>query len=255
MADYSKWEEKRVQVTSLLLDSENPRIPPTPKPMEQRELIAELVQHDKVIELAKDISNDGYSPVESLIVLRQGGKSIVLEGNRRVAALKLLLSPDTAPTEVLRQVRAFAANFDANSIKTVRALFAPSREAAAPLIMQKHTRSQVEQWEPVMKARFYRKLADGGLSAADMAKRYGGTAGEVAEFLRLEAAYELACRIDLPEAIRAKVHDPRSFPVYVLGGCSTHRRRAKRLALALMRKVRFQGASLPRNSRRASRAS
>lgn len=216
MVDYSQWEEKHVQVTSLLLDAENPRIPPTPKPMEQRELIAELVQHDKVVELARDISSDGYSPIESLIGLRQDGKMVILEGNRRLAALKLLLSPDSAPANVVTKVRSYASDVDADSIKKVRVLFSPSREAAATVIMQKHTRNQIEKWEPVMQARFYRKLADAGLSTVELAKRYGGTPGEIAEFLRLEAAYELACRIDLPESVRAKVHDPRNFPVYVL---------------------------------------
>lgn len=216
MVDYKKWDEKDVQVIALQLDPENPRIPPTPAPMEQRELIAELVKHDNVLDLMKDIAEDGYAPIESLIGMRENGKQIVLEGNRRLAALKLLLSPDTAPPEALRQVRSYAETTDTNDIKKVRVIFAPSREAAAKLIMQKHTRNQVEGWGPVMQARFYRKLADGGLSPAEMAKRYGGTPGDVAGFLRLEASYDLACRLDLPEAVRAKVQDPRSFPVTIL---------------------------------------
>lgn len=216
MVDYSTWEEKPVPVTSLQLDAENPRIPPTPKPMEQRDLIAELVRHDKVVELAHDISVDGYSPVESLIGLRQDGKMVILEGNRRLAALKLLLSPDIAPGDVIGKVRTYASAIDAESIKKVRVLFAPSREAAATIIMQKHTRNQIERWEPVMQARFYRKLAEAGHSPEELAKRYGGTASEIRDALRLEAAYDIACRIDLPEPVRAKVHDPRNFPVSVL---------------------------------------
>jgi hypothetical protein len=47
-------------------------------------------------------------------------------------------------------------------------------------------------------------------------KRYGGTPSEVSEFLRLEAAYDLACRVDLPEAVKTKVHDHRKFPVSTL---------------------------------------
>lgn len=216
MADYTKWVEKAVAVPSLLLDAENPRIPPSAAPKDQRALIAELVEHDDVLDLVRDISENGYAPTESLIGLEEDGRTIILEGNRRLAALKLLLSPDSAPESIVKKVRTLAQSVDESSIRKVRVLYAPSREAAAPLIMQKHTRNQIEKWSPVMQARFYRKLADGGLSAADLARRYGSTPGEVAEFLRLEAAYAIACRIELPEAVRVKVHDPRTFPVSTL---------------------------------------
>ena len=218
MTDYSKWGEKFVAVTSLSLDSQNPRMPPTASPLDQRALIAELVEHEGVLDLAKDIAENGYSPVESLIGFdeKDDGKTYILEGNRRLAALKLLLSPETAPESALKKVRRLSQDINHDSIRKVRVLFAPNREAAAPLIMQKHTRQQIEKWSPVMQARFYRSLADAGLSTAELVTRYGGTPGEVSEFLRLEAAYDLACRIDLPDAVKAKVHDPRKFPVSTL---------------------------------------
>lgn len=218
MADYSKWGEKLTPVTSLSLDPRNPRIPPTPVPLDQRALIAELVEHEKVLELAKDIVESGYSPVESLIGLEEesDSKTYILEGNRRLAALKLLLSPETAPEPSLKRVRRLSQEIDHSSIRKVRVLYAPSREAAAPLIMQKHTRQQIEKWSPVMQARFYRSLTNAGFTSTELVKRYGGTQSEVSEFLRLEAAYDLACRIDLPDSVKSKVHDPRKFPVSTL---------------------------------------
>jgi hypothetical protein len=218
MVDYSQWTERMIAVTSLSLDPLNPRILPAENRLDQRALIAELVEHENVLDLAKDIADSGYAPVESLIGLldEDDGKSYILEGNRRLAALKLLLSPETAPEPALKKVRRLSQSIKHDTIRKVRVLFAPSREAAAPLIMQKHTRQQIEKWSPVMQARFYRSLTDAGLSGAELVKRYGGSPSEVAEFLRLEAAYDLACRIDLPEGVRTKVHDPRSFPTSVL---------------------------------------
>lgn len=218
MVDYSQWTERTVAVTSLSLDPLNPRIPPAEHRLDQRELIAELVEHENVLELAKDIAESGFAPLESLIGLvdEDDGKSYVLEGNRRLAALKLLLSPETAPEPALKKARRLSQSIKHDTIRRVRVLFAPSREASAPLIMQKHTRQQIEKWSPVMQARFYRSLTDAGLSGADLVRRYGGTPSEVAEFLRLEAAYDLACRIELPESVRAKVHDPRRFPTSTL---------------------------------------
>lgn len=219
MADYTKWTEKTVPVTSLFLDPQNPRLPPPTgaTALDQRGLIAELVEHEKVLDLAKDISENGYAPVESLIgIVEDDGKTYVLEGNRRLAALKLLISPDSAPDSALKRVKGYAKEIDGTSIQKVRVLFAPSRKAAAPLIMQKHTRQQIERWAPLMQARFYKTLADLGMSAADMAREYGSTPGEVAEFLRTHATYELASRLDLPAAVKEKVDDRREFPVSVL---------------------------------------
>ncbi len=61
MADYRTWPEKTVAVTTFQLDPKNPRIPAGGE-LQQRDLIAELVEHDDVYDLARDISHDGYSP-------------------------------------------------------------------------------------------------------------------------------------------------------------------------------------------------
>lgn len=211
MADYSKWAEKNLSVASLLLDPQNPRIPPSETERDQRALIEELIEHDDALDLAKDIADDGYSPVESLIAVVEDGKTYVLEGNRRLAALKVLLTPELAPASVLKKVKGLSQRADGAAIGKVRVLVAPSRTAAARLIMQRHTRDQIKGWKPVMQARFYRRLADEGMSAAELAAQYGGTPGEVAGFLRLEAAYALACMLQLPDDVRAAVHNPRDF--------------------------------------------
>jgi hypothetical protein len=217
MMDYSTWSEKFVAVTSLWLDPENPRIPTGSTALDQRALIEELVAHDDVMALAKEFAERGYAPVESLIGhVEEDGKTYVLEGNRRLAALKLLLSPDSAPDSVAKRVRTLAKSVNPEAIRKVRVLFAPTREAAAPLIMQKHTRNQVEKWDPLMQARFYRTLAKGGLTPATLASTYGSTPGDIAKFLRTDAAYEIARLIPLPEAVRTIVHDPRQFQVSAL---------------------------------------
>jgi hypothetical protein len=200
MADYSKWVEKNLSVASLLLDPQNPRIPPSEVERDQRALIEELIEHDDALDLAKDVADDGYSPVESLIAVVEEGKTYVLEGNRRLAALKVLLTPELAAPSTLRKVKALSQRADAAAISKVRVLVAPSRLAAAPLIMKRHTRDQIKGWKPVMQARFYRRLADNGMSAADLAAQYGGTPGEVAGFLRDFNASAFQRILDVPKA-------------------------------------------------------
>ena len=186
MIDYSAWAEKPTLVTTLQLDAKNPRIPASGASREQRDLIAELVEHDKVYELAKEITDQGYVPVESLVAVIEDGKHVVLEGNRRLAALKLLIAPESAPDKWVKRFRSLSARVPLDSIKRVNVLYAPTRDAAAPFLMQKHTREQVERWSTIMQARFFRSLAQEGMKPTELAARYGRTAGEVAAFLRLD---------------------------------------------------------------------
>ena len=218
MKDYSGWKEKAVQVTSLQLDPQNPRIPPTPTALTQRELVAELVAHDYVYDLAKDIAEKGYWPLESLIGLEDEDerKTWVLEGNRRLAALKLLIQPELAPEKYQRRFRNLSADIDTEKLKKVRVLFAPTREAAAPLIMLKHTLPQVQKWSPLMQARFYRGLIKEGVPLDELAKQYGVAAAVISSNLRLDTLYTAACAIPLPEDVRLIVHDPRNFHVSTL---------------------------------------
>lgn len=211
MADYASWDEELEKVTELELDPKNPRIPPgLPEPVSQRALIHELVDHDKVFALAQDIAERGYIPVESLVGVKKDGKKYIVEGNRRLAALKLLISPEMAPEKSIAKFRALAKA--GNKPQRVRVLYAPSREAAAPLILQRHTREQIERWSVLMQARFYRSLVTSGEQLPALAVQYGVTVDEIKSFLRTDEMYQIACAMELSPEVRKKVRDSRSFP-------------------------------------------
>ena len=96
--DFSKWPTQSTKITRLRLDPENPRLATSVKRPTQQELIADLLEHEEVMDLVRDIARQGYFPNESLVAIRDGANTIVIEGNRRLAALKLLLNPSSPPT-------------------------------------------------------------------------------------------------------------------------------------------------------------
>ena len=120
MHDYGKWKERECLVTSLLLDPQNPRIPELASEPTQRVIVAELVTHDSVYELAKDIADLGFFPNELLVGIQSDGKDTILEGNRRLAALKLLISPELAPDRELKKFRLLSDRVPKASISKVR---------------------------------------------------------------------------------------------------------------------------------------
>ena len=82
-----------VEVDKLLLDAKNPRLAEYAlgsKPTQQ-ELLKILWQKMAVDELAMSIGARGYFPHEPLFVEEVGDKLVVIEGNRRLAAVMLLL--------------------------------------------------------------------------------------------------------------------------------------------------------------------
>ncbi|MEZ4297018.1 MAG: hypothetical protein R3B70_18780 [Polyangiaceae bacterium] len=217
MKDYSAWKEKSVAVTSLQLDPSNPRLPPSAKVRTQRELIHELVHSENVVQLAKEIAEQGFWPVDKLIVFEDGdGKTYALEGNRRLTALKLLLNPDLAPGTLQRRFKNFQANIDTDKLKRVPVLLAPTREAANSILLRKHTLPNTQPWGVLMQARFYRRLVRDGMSVEDLSREYGVSASEVSSSLRLDAMYAIACSVQLPDDIRAIVQNSRLFNASLL---------------------------------------
>ena len=220
--DYSTWKEKQLLVTNILLDPLNPRIPPTDEQLDQNSLIAELVNHDKVYELARNIANNGYYPVESIIVMKESNKTIVIEGNRRVAALKLLIAPEAAPADLIPKFRALSNKTDINKIKTIKVVFAPNRQAVAPLLMSKHTKPQVDPWKPLMKGRFYHGLLQTGITVKDLSQEYNVSVSDIISFLRLYKMYRIACTLDLPNDIAKVVHNPREYNATTISRFYSH---------------------------------
>lgn len=213
MIDYSKWIEKPYSVTSLQLDTRNPRLPESDDERSQRDLIAELVEHEKVHDLAKSIVDKGFYPVEALIVVEEASKKVVVEGNRRLTALKLLINPDLAPVTDQKKFRLLSERAPLTQLNKVKVLIAPSRSAAAPIIMGKHTRPQIEGWKPNMRAKFCKQLIDSGMTVHDIADEYAIAPSEISDLLQSHEMYSLACHLDLPEEIAKLVRNPREFPV------------------------------------------
>lgn len=216
MSGFTKWKDKELVVTNLLLDPLNPRIPEPDPNLSQAQLIEELVEHDKVYELARNIAENGYFPVDSLIVIEKDKEKHVIEGNRRLAALKLLLNPQAAPAAWQRRFKALSDRVSPADIKTVRVSIAPSRAAASHIIMNKHTAQQVERWSRIMQAKFFKNLIDSGLSVDDIAEQYHIQASKVTDALQMHTMYAIACTLDFQEEVAKKVLNPREFPASTL---------------------------------------
>jgi hypothetical protein len=213
----TKWETTTKSPAVLSLDPKNPRLAQITEQSTERELLEELVTKEDVYFLARNISENGYFQNEILVGIREGKKIIIVEGNRRLAACKLLISPEAGPADVQGKFRSLSVKANLSQLKEIPVCIAPSREATHPLVLNRHTKLSISKWEPVMQAKFFRQLIDIGMSIEEIAKTAIQTVGTVRDSLRDYHLYEMACRLNLPPEIGLIVHDPHSFSLSTLG--------------------------------------
>lgn len=148
------------RLSELNLDLQNVRIGAQP---DQRAAIRALIsdQKQKLVNLAIDLLDIGPSPGEPIWTTPDPdnpSRQIVLEGNRRVCALKLLENPRLADdTEVAVAFTRLAKDFAEKPIRKLDAALFPSREAAKPFIDRRHMGADsgvgLQRWRSLAKER------------------------------------------------------------------------------------------------------
>jgi len=208
------WPDLKIPITNLVLDSENTRIPRSD--LGQQELIQDLVEFEDVYEIAKSIVNNGFFPSENLIVIQSNKKNIytVLEGNRRIAALKVLFQPEILIGSSQKKFQALSKNF-LNKIIEVRTVLAPSREDAEIIIANIHTHNYRRKWAPLRQAYFYKQKIDAKTTIEELISSYPGV--DIKRFISMLDMHHIAksYRFENQEADML-VHNERAFPITTL---------------------------------------
>ena len=152
---------RSIPVHQIFLDPLNPRHEAIDN---EQEILAYLLAREKIKSLARDISERGLSPLERTAVIphdRVPNAFIIVEGNRRLAALKLLRDPKRAPTRVQEYFTKLKADASVQPPKELEVVVFPSRDAARGWLKLRHDGEQdgvgTKSWRAVQKARFNKK--------------------------------------------------------------------------------------------------
>ncbi|MEO7413590.1 MAG: hypothetical protein ABIZ81_09550 [Opitutaceae bacterium] len=161
-----------ISVGNLLLDVSNYRIVKRDSQKEARQAIIEE-QGRKLIELAKDIIEHGLNPSDLLIVIEaeDGNHNyIVIEGNRRLTALNLLLKPELSEGTPIHTAFKKLNKQHGDAIpKVLECVVVSSKKAGSVWIKRKHASGMdgagTEPWSAMAKAR---ADAEGGGSRPEL---------------------------------------------------------------------------------------
>lgn len=160
-----------MKVSELHFDYENPRLAEygISKSMPEDEILKILWDAMDVRELVQSIAASGFFPHEALIVAKEDSRNIVIEGNRRLAAVKVLLGGKDkelgwAVPKLSKEARA--------GIEAVPTIFS-KREEAWRFLGFKHVNGPAK-WSSYAKASYIATVHKTfGIPLADIANQIG----------------------------------------------------------------------------------
>ena len=148
---------KEVLVSDLEFDYENPRLPTTKKGSSSGQIIRYMLAEGKVTDLMQSIAQQGYFDGEPLIAIPlKGKKYTVVEGNRRLAALKLLNRLEDASIKN-STVEEIIDEAKKNPIQ-VPVIIYETRDDVLEYLGYRHI-TGVDDWDPLAKARYLKQVA------------------------------------------------------------------------------------------------
>jgi len=194
-------------IAALLLDKKNPRLPETLTDRTQPRLTEHIANEYNTIDVARSIVEHGYFDSEPLVAVKSGDDLVVVEGNRRLAALKVL--SDAALRKAIQlddaeewEELAESATLDAE----VPLYVARNRRDVAPIIGFRHI-SGIEPWDPWAQARFIAsQIEDEGLSFDETARIVGERAADIRSQYR---NYRIT--VDAELKLKVPAHDVKKY--------------------------------------------
>lgn len=143
-----QWLTKRYErsVKHLKLWGDNPRFENNdPKRIEDfvTNMLVLDTDKDNFLNLTQSIVEKGFIPADPIVVWKDTTKNsyFVAEGNRRIAALKLLLEPQKAPKSIRNNITSYSEKINKEIIQKIPVAIAPSFEDTLWYINQRHTPS------------------------------------------------------------------------------------------------------------------
>lgn len=137
MTNFNNWTRSDRSFSRLRHDPHNSRL--VGDGLSTAEIIEQMVAAEDVEEMAKRIVREGYMGVDSLIAVVEGGKTVVVEGNRRLTALMLLRDPMKAPPAKRKTFERLSKAIGENLPDKVSVVIAPNRAEANVYVFSKHS--------------------------------------------------------------------------------------------------------------------
>lgn len=186
---------KKVHIDNLLLDPHNPRLPKSMGNKSDKEIINFLLSDASLIELMLAIGKNDFFEGEQLLVVRSEvdpEKFLVIEGNRRLSAVKLLNNPELG--KIYKSKIDQVINETEHRPTEIPCLLFNNKDEILKYLGYRHI-TGIKSWKLLEKARYLTKLKEDyfpdvsiNLASREIAKMIGSRRDYV---IRVLAGYQL----------------------------------------------------------------
>jgi len=159
------------KVSKLLLDDQNFRFPEDARGTNQIELLKIIDQKFDPLTIGESLVDNGYFFEEPLVVIPKpkSDKYIVVEGNRRLTALKFLLEEDLRSISRNPEAWKILASRLKVDLTEVPVVKYESRDDLTTVLGYRHI-AGIMKWQPLPKARFIHNFVEMRGKASDFAE-------------------------------------------------------------------------------------
>lgn len=167
-----------IAISNLDFDPDNPRFPSEVASGPEQDLIERFIRDERLLEVINSIADQGYFDGEPLLVVpvENSDRYYVIEGNRRLAALKLLNGLASVP--VGRTSIEDACELADHRPTEVPCLVFDNEDAILRYLGFRHI-TGIKSWSSLQKARYLKKLKDRFYSGKSAEKQLTALAREI----------------------------------------------------------------------------
>jgi hypothetical protein len=203
---------KSLPISQLQVDLQNPRLPKSRKFIDPTSVMDYLQEKENILEIAESIADNGVFPSEPLIAVEENGVYSVVEGNRRLVAMKLLVNPDSAIKSSAKFKEA-SEKADLTELDELNVVIYNDRLAAAPVLIKRHTNdpAKLRPWEMIMKAHYTASFMAAGKNLQEVASSLSIDVSSLRTDLETLQLYNLAQVLPFDDSIKEKINDEGKF--------------------------------------------
>jgi hypothetical protein len=210
----SKPTYKIINLSQLKLDSTNPRLPVSMHGKSEQDIIEYMLLDASLIELMLAIGENDFFPGEQLLIVKdEDSKYKVIEGNRRLSAVKLLSNPELASVQKMKIEKVIEeAKFKPTEI--------PCLEFNSEIEIHNYLGYRhitgIKEWKLLEKARYLNGLRNNSFSKHDLNQ----ASREIAKIIGSKMDY--IRRILVGYKIYKSIEDEKFFKIRDLDDTSFH---------------------------------
>lgn len=206
---FSKFKYEALPLSSITLDYRNPRIVTQVPLKTQDEIVAYLFEHENLAAFLKKISIEGKNVgAERPYVIKQGAAYVVIEGNTRIAAYKLLTGQLQPPSDFAKDVPLIPETLK-DTLRLVDCTIAPSRDALLPIMASAHFGlGDKSKWGYLGSRKAVYDEWRSGKSIAQLANAFDRKKGQIRTLILEYLLYLHSLKLGWTAAEKAVLDDP-----------------------------------------------